>query len=274
MSKIEEALEKAKKLREAESTKKHELLSGIDKGVDKEINPVVINNKYIISMSQPDSPIAEEYKKLKSLIIRETKAAFFNTLMVSSATDNEGKTLTAINLAISFAYELDHSILLVDADLRNPMVHEYLGITPKYGLSDYLTKNMDISQILIKTGIGNLVIIPSGKRVKNPVELLSSVKMKSLISELKQRYVDRYIIIDTPPLLSFAESIAMGSYVDGIVFVVREGRAQLKAIKESLAILKGSNILGIVFNAVSNVNLDGHYYKRYNRYYYGRKEKQ
>ncbi len=269
MSRIEEALEKANKLRDAEITKKAELLNDKDIKSPEAIN---VNNPYLVTLTQPHSPVAEEYRKLKSVVIKATKADFLNTIMISSAIDNEGKSLTALNLAISLAQEIDHSILLVDADLRKPMIHEYLGIKTKHGLSDYLTENIDISEILVKTGIGNLRIIPAGNRTKNPVELLSSEKMKSLINELKHRYVNRYIILDTPPVLHFAEAITLSSYVDGIIFVVKEGYAQRNIIKDAVNLFKDSNILGVVFNSVSSENLDGHY-SRYYRGYYGKKEK-
>lgn len=270
MSKLEEALQKAKSLREPTDTKQPMPFTGVKKEI--EIESLDIKNPYIVSVAQPDSPIAEEYRKLKSMVIKATKADFLNTIMITSTIDKEGKTLTAINLAISMAQEIDHSILLIDADLRKPFVHEYLGIKPKYGLSDYLTKDVPISEILIRTGVGNLVFMPAGNRVKNPVELLSSSKMKTLVDELKHRYVDRYIIMDTPPLLPFAESITMGSYVDGVIFVVKEGHAQMKSIKDAMSVIKDLNILGVVFNGVSNENLDGHYYSRYYRYYYGQRK--
>lgn len=267
MSKIEEALEKANKLRETPEIKKEVIFQ-------KETQPLAISSQYVITVNQPDSPVAEEYRKLKSMIIRETKSDFLNTIMITSTIENEGKTLTAINFAISVAQEIDHSIVLIDADLRKPNIHEYFGIKPKMGLSDYLTKDIDISEVMIKTGIGNLVIIPAGKVLQNPVELLASKKMKSLIDELKHRYVDRYIIVDTPPLLPFADALTLGNYVDGIVFVVKEGHAQLKSIKEALNSIENLKILGIVFNSASNGNLDGSYYSRYHRYYNQRRENQ
>src|SRR4030066_2337645 len=175
MSKIEEALEKAKQLRGAPTAKAPVLL----KRINEEIEPIEVNNPYVISITQPDSPVVEEYKKLKSIVIRETKSNFLNTIMITSAIDNEGKTLTAINFAISLAQEIDHSILLIDADIRKPKIHKYLGIKPEHGLSDYLTRDMDVSEILIKTVIGNLVFPLVANESKNPAELLASKKMKS-----------------------------------------------------------------------------------------------
>ena len=258
MSKLEEALEKANKLRES---------GHVDNAgkadVPKADVPIKVNNKSLVTITQPHSPIAEEYRRLKSMLIKETTANFLNTIMITSAIDGEGKSITAINLAVTLAQAIDHSILLIDADLRKPRIHEYLGINYKYGLSDYLTGGIDISEVMIKTGIGKLLLIPAGSKVDNPLELLSSEKMKALIKEVKQRYADRYVIIDTPPILSFAEPISIGANVDGIVFVVKEGRAQKKMIEDALSLVKGLNLLGIVFNDVEVTNMDG----LYSRYY-------
>jgi exopolysaccharide/PEP-CTERM locus tyrosine autokinase len=269
MSKIEDALEKANKLRESSAFSEGRELDAF-KGIETE----EINNHCLVTITQPDSQIAEEYRRLKSMLIRDTKSDFLNTLMITSAVDSEGKTLTVINLAVTFAKDIDHSILLIDADLRKPKVHEYLGIKNGYGLSDYLTRDIDISEVLVKTGIGNMILLPAGRAVENPAELLSSEKMKSLIHEVKHKYMNRYIIVDTPPILPFTDAISIGSLVDGIVFVVREGRTQKKTIENALNLIKNLNVLGFVFNNVRKVNLDGHYshnyYYGYNRYSYKR----
>lgn len=262
MSKIEDALEKAGKLRKSTVPGKS-MVSDMFEAIE----PGNINNHCLVTITRPDTQIAEEYRRLKSMLIRETKADFLNMIMITSSIDSEGKTLTATNLAITLAQEIDHSILLVDADLRKPRIHDYLGFENKYGLSDYLTQGMDISEVLVKTGIGNLVVLPAGRAVNNPVELLSSEKMKSLMRDLKHKYMDRYIIIDTPPILHFADAIAIGSLIDGVVFVVMEGRTQKKMIENALHLIKDLNVLGLVFNNVREVNLDGHYSK----YYYGYK---
>jgi len=267
MSRLEEALEKANKIRESQLSPVREKrpLAG-----PTEIRDV--QNEFIVTLGNSDSVMAEEYRRLKSMVIRETKPDFLNTIMVTSSLDSEGKTLTSINLAVSLAQEMDHSILLVDADLRKPMVHKYLGVNYSYGLSDYLTKNVDLSDILIKTGIGNLVLLPAGHDASNPVELLSSTRMKELVKELKHRYMDRYVIIDTPPVLPFADTISIGTTVDGVIFVIQEGRAQRSSIEEAIGMLKDVRILGAVYNNVSKSNLDGHY-SSYYRYRYSYRKK-
>ena len=270
MSKIVEALEKASKQREVKNVKRDVKIRN-----PKDVKPAKVNNQHLISINEPNSPVSEEYRRLKSILIRDTKQDFLNTIMITSSVDSEGKTLTAINLAATLAQDLDHSILLIDADMRKPMIHNYLGIDYKYGLSDCLMEDIDISDVLINTGIGNLVLLPAGKPVSNPVELLSSEKMKSLLKELKHRYSDRYVFIDTPPLLPFADALVLGAFTDAVLFVIKEGRAQKKLIDNALGLIKDLNVLGVVFNAVRQENLDGHYstyYGRYNRYSYQRSE--
>jgi exopolysaccharide/PEP-CTERM locus tyrosine autokinase len=267
MSKIEDALEKAYKLRD--TAEEFRVKNTNDsKSVKVSLN---ITNSNIVTLTEPDSPFSEEYRRLKSMLIRETKSDFLNTMMVTSAVEGEGKTLTSINIAVTMAQEIDHNILLIDADLRKPMICEYLGIEYKYGLSDYLREDIDLSDVLVKTGIGKLVVLPAGKNPDNPVELISSEKMKMLVKEIKQRYVDRYIIIDTPPILAFAEGISLASLVDGIIFVIKNGHAQKKAIDNALSILKDLKILGVVFNSVSSANEEG-YANRYG-YYYAHKKR-
>jgi exopolysaccharide/PEP-CTERM locus tyrosine autokinase len=230
-----------------------------------------IDNPYIVTLNDPDSPIAEEYRNLKTMIVRTTQGKVFrNTLIVTSALSGEGKSISSINLAITLSQEYDYRVLLVDADLRDPSLHKYLNLKADYGLSDYLMDGIDINRTLIRTGINKLTLLPAGRNVSNPVELLSSRKMKELIVDMKHRYPDRYIIIDTPPVLPFAETRFISTVVDGIILVVSEGKLSLQSIPDTLNIIKkNGNLIGIIYNNVSIENLDnsyGHYYKRYKGY--------
>ena len=258
MSKLEEALEKARNIREEKNTVKEKKQYAFQK-----IRAKKIGSPYIVTVNEPESFISEEYRRLKSMLIRETKKDFLNTLMITSATNGEGKSLTAVNLAVTLAQEIDHSVILVEADIRKPLIHQMLDIKYQYGLTDYLSSEIDISDILIKTGIGKMVYVPAGSMVRNPVELLSSQKMHDFMSEIKHRYMDRYVIIDTPPVLACSETITMASYTDGTVFVVREGYVQEKVISEALNMLTGVNMLGIVYNSASKLNMDGYFYNYY-----------
>ncbi|MEF9426532.1 MAG: XrtA-associated tyrosine autokinase [Candidatus Mariimomonas ferrooxydans] len=275
MSRIEKAIEKASKIRNSarfektveDKVDRPESRAVLDKEAITISDKVNVNNPYIITFNDPDSPISEEYRNLRSMVVRLTEQEDFkNTLMITSTLASEGKSVTALNLAITLAQEYDHSVLLVDADLRNPFLHRYLNIKPGIGLSNCLINGYDIEEALINTGIGKLTFLPAGREVADPAEILSSRKMKELISEMKHRYSDRYIIIDTPPILPFAETRSISALVDSILFVVKEGSVPLNDIKDALNILKDSNVLGIVYNDVGVENLRSrysYYYKKY-----------
>jgi protein-tyrosine kinase len=256
MSRIEEALEKALKVRPqeraaAKETPAVERVSDMPKfefsGGAVDVSGV---DRHIVTITEPRSSVAEQYSKLRARILRATAKDSHNTIMVTSSDTGEGKTITAINLAVSIANELDHTALLIDADLRRPSVHQYLGLSPSSGLSDYLMDKADLSDVLIKTGIGKLVLLPAGNPPQNPSELISSDRMRSFVSEVKGRYKDRYIIFDSSPLLLTAEPISLSNYVDGTLFVVQADRTVPKAATQALSLLKGCPVLGVVFNNV------------------------
>ena len=276
MSRIEKALEKAAQLRNAASVAVNKEQSSEPQWREQQpvqsspayqpvgvanVNP---NNLFLTTLNDPDSVASEEYRKLKSILVKMTKGEKFNNvLMVTSAIAAEGKSITSLNLAISLAREFDHTVLLIDADLRRPSIHKYLGIEPGYGLADCLADGVDLGKTIINTGIGKLSVIPAGKVLQNPLEFFTSQKMQDLIAEIKHRYPDRYVIIDTPPYLPFAETRSLSHMVDGIIFVIKEGLASQESIKEALEALKGCNLLGVVFNDATISSLDGRY-KDYN----------
>ena len=277
MSRIEEALEKAAKMRGPDTSLPRRPLAPLSAAPDPEhkyLQPgqnekMKVRNPLVVSVTGPQTSVAEEYRKLKSLVVKLTKGENFkNTLMVTSSIAGEGKSLTAINLAVSLAQEFDHTVLLVDADLRKPSIHKYLGFEPKLGLSDCLTDGVDVGKALVKTGIGKLSILAHGKTVQNPGELFSSSKMKSLIEELKNRYPDRYIIIDTPPVLLFAETRTISTIVDSILFVVREGTTSLGEVNDALASLDRKSLLGVVYNQAVNESLNSYYHDYYHHKQY------
>lgn len=235
------------------------------------IDPATVN-RHLVSITDPYSTAAEEYRKLRAKVLRATEANYLNTIMVTSSHSGEGKSMTAINLAVTIAQEIDHTVLLVDADLRRSSVHAYLGIKPQAGLSDYLESRSELSDILIKTGIGKLVLLPAGNPPRNPSELISSERMRILIRELKFRYRDRYIIIDSSPLLLTADALSLCEYTDGIIFVVQADRTTMKAATQAVALLKGHNVLGTVFNDVPK-HLAKNLYPYYYNSKYGEKEK-
>ena len=276
MSRIEQALEKASAARNQQIAPTVSI-DPIPGETDAEINsmdlllqapPLKINNPTLVAMHDNHDAASEEYNKLCSRIITLTQGdEFYNTLMVTSTVGEEGKTLTSLNFAITLAKGYDNTVLLVDADLRRPSLHKMLNLKPKVGLIQCLTENVPVSEALIKTGIGKLVVLPAGGSVSNPVELLSSNQMKKLVKELKNRYPERYVIFDTPPILPFADAQVLAPIVDGCILVARERKAKIKDIKEAINSLHDTNIFGIVYNDACLYTRKPNYY-----YYYNHKE--
>jgi len=270
MSRIEKALEEASRLRSdnRETREPHETTAPPERKIrHAAAGAAPIDNPYLVAYNKPHSPAAEEYKKLKSQIITMTKQdPQKNVILVTSAVGGEGKSVTTANLALSLAQDYDHSVLLIDADMRKPTLHELFQVTPGIGLSDCVAEDLDIGSALITLGNGNLSFLSSGKQgKKNPVELVSSQRMQKALAAMKYRYADRYIIIDTPPVLLFAETKMMSALADGIIFVIKEGRAPLQHVLDALEALRGENIIGIVYNAAESGGLNGR--STYHSYY-------
>ncbi len=277
MSRIQRALEKAARMR-ASRPGSEGAIDLTSSSSDGPVDPAVFEaheggvkkakvNRHIVGITDPYSFAAEEYRKLRAKIFKATEKNFKNTLMVTSAQPGEGKTVTAINLAVTMAREIDHTVLLIDADLRKPSVHRYLGIDPHYGLSDYLRGRKSLSEVLVKTGIGKLILLPAGTPPENPAELIASERMRNLVQEVKDRYRDRYIICDTPPLLAAAESLSICDYVDGVIVVIKAGATDAKTARQGISLLRDYNVLGAVLNNVQKNASHNRY-----PYYYSRLE--
>jgi protein-tyrosine kinase len=208
-----------------------------------------------------DSQVREAYKILRTQILQRTRAEQKNTLMVTGALPNEGKTLTTINLAISLSHDVDKTVLLVDADLRFPSVHTYFGLPPGPGLVDYLAGNASLPNLLVHPqGFDKLVILPGGKAVAGAAELIGSPMMGNLVRELKHFYPDRYVLFDLPPVLSYADPLAFAQFVDGIILVVEMGRTPREDIQKCVDLLKDYPIIGLVLNKVDERDQECHYY--------------
>ncbi|MEE9543188.1 MAG: XrtA-associated tyrosine autokinase [Thermodesulfobacteriota bacterium] len=257
MGKIEKALEKALEMKKgALSGSAVDILepgppgaveSGAPPEAKKAIDKSLISEQ-LVTVMDPTSTIAEEYRKLRTRIFEATEKNFQNTILVTSSCKGEGKSVTAANLAAAIASKLDNTVLLVDCDLRKPTLHTYFGIEQTQGLAEYLTGKIELTDALINTGIGNMIFLPAGKPPENPAELLTSRKMRTLMDEIKNRYTNRYIILDSTPLLSTAEPSALANEADGVLLVVRERFAPRKEVEHAISILNGANILGVLLN--------------------------
>lgn len=207
---------------------------------------VVAENKGIAIL--PGSPDIEAYKVLRTKIMKLTKEKGWNTVMVTSALPGDGKTLTTINLSLTFAREFNHTVLLVDCDLRKQNVHEVLGIDSKKGLIDYLLNDVPIPEIMIWPGVEKFTLISGGRTVHDSAELLASPKMKTLFEEMKKRYADRYIFFDVPPLLSVSDAMTFATLVDCILFVVEAGKTSMADVERAVEMIPREKFLGFVVN--------------------------
>jgi len=173
-----------------------------------------------------------------------------NLIMVTSARPGEGKTFTSINLAMSIAKERDKTVLLVDADVARPSVSRTLGLQPKLpGLVEYLVDDsLALSDILLKTNVPNLRVLPAGRSHIHSTELLASDAMRQLVTELSQRYSDRIVIIDSPPLLATSEAAILASLVGQVVMVVESEKTSRQEVNDALGLLDQSKMIGLVLN--------------------------
>lgn len=194
-------------------------------------------------------PFVDSYKILRTQVMHRLRERGWNVLGITSPGEEEGKTLTAINLAISLAMDTTHTVLLVDADLRRPRVHDMFQLGDCQGLVDYLYDDVPVGELLVHPGIGRFVIMPGGTPIANSTEALTSNKMVALVEEFKTRYPSRIVLFDLPPLLDSADVLAFSPYTDAILMVVEEGRTTIDELERALTLLKGHTpVLGTVLN--------------------------
>ena len=258
MERIKQALEKARLERqrtEGTSVSPHASSVGGAPGQvtytrtrSAEVQTGLLRERRIISRDEQDA-FADAYKILRTQVLQRLQEKNWNSLAITSPGINEGKTLTAINLAISLAMEVNYTVLLVDADLRHPSVHGYFEIEAECGLSDYLTSDKPLSELLVHPeGIPGFVILPGGKPLTNSAEMLNSPKMARLVEELKARYPSRVVLFDLPPLLSAADAMAFVPYVDATLLVIEEGKTQAEDAKRAIGLLDPEKLIGSVLN--------------------------
>ncbi len=210
--------------------------------------PVVQRNHRVIG-GMPNSEFADAYKILRTQVLQRLNDNKWNVLAVTSPGEDEGKTLTAINLAISIAMEVSYTVLLVDANLRHPSVHEHLGIPAGQGLSNYLLDDVPLPELLLHPdNLENVVILPGGRAIQNSAELLNSPKMAHMVNEVKNRYPGRIVIFDLPPVLSAADALAFAPYVDAALLVIEEGKTTQDEARRAVELLDCTNVLGTVLN--------------------------
>jgi polysaccharide biosynthesis transport protein len=225
------------------------------------------NGSVILTQVETNSSIAESYRQLRTSLLLSSAGHAPRTLLVTSSQPAEGKTTTSVNTAISLA-QTGASVLIVDADLRRPRVHKIFNLKNNVGLCNYLAGDCDLAS-LIQIAMPNLYVLPVGPLPPNPAELLGSSKMKIVVETLAENF--DYVVIDSPPVSSFADSLILSSLVEGVIIVVRSGFTPREMAQRTKAHLQsvGAKILGVVINQIKLQPHDYYYYSSYySRYYY------
>jgi len=231
-----------------------------------------LNNHGFIRLDDSHSRIAEEYRSIKRPLVTNALGARkrdinnANLILVTSSIPGEGKTFTSINLAFSIAAELDKKVLLIDADVAKPSISKVLGIESKVGLIDFLeTDSLSLSDIILQTEVPGLRIITAGKSHKFSTELLASDKMIALSKELSDRYSDRIVIFDTPPLLATTQAEVLASQMGQVILVIGAEMTSQNFVMESVKKLQGCSdvVLGLLNKAQRNLNAGYYGYGHY-----------
>ncbi len=209
-------------------------------------------HKDLVMIHNPGSLEAERFRILRSNLLFSEAERPPRSILVTSAVPGEGKSFVASNLALCFAQCVDVHVLLVDCDIRKPVIHSRFGFGPEPGLVEYHLENRPLAEMFLKPGVGNLTILPGGRPPRNPSEILSSLKMSALLEEATSRYKDRHIIIDSPPPIFTAEAKALSGQVDGVLLVVKFRSTPRKLIEETVEIVGKDKIIGVIVNRASD----------------------
>lgn len=188
------------------------------------------------------------YDVLRTQVLQKMDEKGWRTLAITSPTVGSGKTVTAINLAISIAHHTQRTAMLVDFDLRRPRVGTYLGVRKTPSLSEVLTGKAQLADAMVNPDMPRLVVLPTSRPVPHAAEVLSSVVVRSMVADLRERYADRIVIFDLPPVMAGDDVMALLPSVDAVLLVVGNGDSTRKEIEESMRHLPPEQLLGVVLN--------------------------
>ena len=220
----------------------------------------------LVSLLDPQSFEAEQFKMLRTSILFPVLGEAPKSILVTSPLPGEGKSFVSANLAVSIAMNINKYVLLVDCDLRKPDLHRIFGFGDVPGLSDYLAERRALDSLLLRTTVEKLTLLPGGPIPSNPSELMSSERMSAMLEEVKHRYHDRLIVIDSPPPSLAAETNFLAREVDGIILVVKHGKTPTEEVEDLIDKVGGKKILGAVINHLDKQVSRRYGYGKYGRY--------
>ena len=220
-------------------------------------------------------PVADEFRQIKRpLIANALESASYsesnmNVIMMASGLPRAGKTFCSVNLAVSLSLERELNVLLVDADVAKPHISREFGLDGAPGLIDLLIDDsLSVEETLVRTDLNDIQVLPAGKPHPQATELLASEKMSSIVDELSNRYADRLIVMDSPPLLITSEAQALATQVGQIVLVVETGMTNRQVLAQSIEVLDSSKAVNLILNKSSHGSRMGYYGGDYGYYGY------
>jgi capsular exopolysaccharide synthesis family protein len=218
-------------------------------------------SNYIVTKNKPKSPVSEAYRVIRTNIQFSSIENPVKSFVVTSSVPGEGKSTTVANLAVTFA-QSGNKVLLIDCDLRKPILHKFFGISNKEGLTNIIAGHGIFREYIQTTEIENLYLLPCGPIPPNPSEIIGSRFMKSLHAELIEQF--DYVLFDSPPVGTVTDAQILSTIVDGVVLVVAVGTVSQQSFKRANELLRNvnANTLGVIMNKI-DTNNDGYYY-----YYY------
>jgi capsular exopolysaccharide synthesis family protein len=214
-------------------------------------------NRVLLRVS--DVGVSRAYKILRTRVLHRMAANNWYTLGITGSAAGEGKTLTAINLALALAQDVNTWVFLVDLDLQRPQVGAYLGMSYEYGLTDFLTGQSELEQIVYDIGVKRLAVVPNATSVENSSELLGSPKMADFVNALEAQSPRRLVVFDMPPLMVTDDVLAFAPRVDTFLLVVSQGQTARRTLSNAKEVLSELNLMGVVLNRSTERN-DSPYY--------------
>ncbi len=212
------------------------------------VDAAVLHDNRIMTATDR-GPYIDAYKILRTQLLQKFSDNKWNALAVTSTSPGEGKTLTAINLAVCIAMEVDYSVLLVEANLLHPNMHEFFGLPQQKGLSEFMLDEAELPELLIRpSNLEHVVVLPGGRPLANSAEMLNSPRTRQLVEELKNRYPKRIIVFDLPPVLATADAVAFVPYVDAALLVIEDGKNSQQDLWQAVELLRRTEIIGTVLN--------------------------
>ena len=220
-------------------------------------------NRVFLGMERES--VAMAYKVLRTKVYQTLNKNGWKTLGITSSSQSEGKSLTSLNLALSLSGSVYQTVILIDFDMRRPSLARKMEYEPEFGLADYYTRDVPLTDILLQVEGTDMLLLPGKGSLEDASEWISSHKTERLMNELSQMFPSHYLIVDLPPVLAVDDVMAFGANMDCCLVVAAEGMTKKEELEESLRVLEFNNVLGVILNKSGEAQMGRYYY--YNRYY-------